>query len=275
MGLFDNLLWQFRQIFDTVDIVCAAALVYLLVRGRKHMKGNRFAVLSLSIPVLFYCLLFTIMFSTALAGAKVAERYYRPVFPFIAVLSSLGLYCLSRDIKNRNLVFCIFGLIFVGFMVDMLREPIRAHRRPQTEAGLWLREYDPHYGGFVISDYSQPVYYAGMKFFPARRQDLVMELVERGGNFKYMILDGDAEQAYKWAREYVEEHNWQLVYPNEDYPRNERNVRIYENPDYRGQGVRGKGRYQPRLTADYLRISSPGATSWGWKGSDVREGCGL
>jgi len=226
MELLSNLAKQFQQIYDTVDIVCAAGLIYLLVRGRKHLKGVRFGVLALALVPAFYFLLFVVT-----AASEVQERYYQPILPFLIVLSALGLYCLGKDIGSRKVIYCILGVVLVGFLVDTLRTPLRAHRRPQTEAGLWLGSHDPEYKGFVISRYSQPVYYAGMKMFdPRGTEDLFRSLLARGVEFKYFVLDGHSRKDQQWLKKYIDAHNWQLIYRNE-----ERDLRIYQNPDF---GVR-------------------------------------
>lgn len=230
MELFSDLARQFEQIYDTVDIVCAAALAYLVVRGWKRLKGGRFGVVAALIMVLSYLLLFTFT-----AGHWVQERYYRPVLPFFVLLSALGLHCLSEDIRSKKVVYCILGLIFIGFMVDAVREPVRAHRRPQTQAGLWLRDRDPEYKGFVLSNYPQPVFYAGMKHFDTcKSEDLFLKLRERGEQFRYVILDGGLDERERWAAEYVAENEWRLI---RHVP--ERDLRIYENPEHeaRSQGA--------------------------------------
>ncbi len=235
MQLLSNLARQFEQIYDTVDVVCVAALVYLVARGWKHLKGHRFGVLALALPVLSYFLLFTFM-----AGSRVQERYYRPVLPFFVALSALGLHCLTEDIKNRKVVYGILGVIFVGLMVAGLREPVRAHRRPQTEAGLWLKNHDPDYKGFVLSNYSQPVFYAGMRHFDTiGTEELFLELLARGEPFKYMILDGEMDGKEAWAGQYVVEHDWPRIYYNQ-----ERDLRIHENPQC-GEQTGRQGRQAP------------------------------
>ncbi len=223
MQLLSNLARQFEQIYDTVDLVCVVGLVYLVVRGWKHLKAHGFEILALALPVLLYFLLFTFM-----AGSRVQERYYRPVLPFFVVLSALGFYCLIEDIKNKKVVHGILGVIFVGLMVAGLWGPIRGHRRPQTVAGLWLKNYDPNYKGFVLSNYSQPAFYAGMRHFDVKStEELFLELVARGEPFRYIILDGELNEKEAWAEEYIVEHNWDRIYRP---PNQERDLRIYESP---------------------------------------------
>jgi hypothetical protein len=92
--------------------------------------------------------------------------------------------------------------------------------------GRWLGRLDPRYDGFVVSRYTQPVYYAGMDYFDTdHTRDLFVDLKKRGTEFKYIILDGD--ETGTWYRQYVTDNNWVCIRSEQ-----ERNIRIFLNPEY-------------------------------------------
>jgi hypothetical protein len=130
-------------------------------------------------------------------------------------------------VRSRKVLYGAAAVVLGLCLWDILREPIRAHRRPQTEAGRWLRAHDPDYGGFVVSEYSQPVHYAGMRFFDggqAATEELFRDLLARGGPLKYVIMEGEPDE--DWPERYVAEHDWPLIYQEP-----ERNLRIYARPE--------------------------------------------
>jgi hypothetical protein len=218
MSALQKVLLHAEQLEDALDPLILVGLAYLLVRGRRHLKGVRFGVLCLLGFVAAYVLVCAVM-----ASHWVQERYYRPIIPFAAVLAAMGYWCLARDVRSRRALYAAGGIVLVLCLFFTLREPIRAHRRPQTQAGRWLRAHDPAYDGFVVSEYSQPVYYAGMKFFDggqAGTEGLFRDLAARGVPFKYVIVEGEPEG--DWPERYVAEHGWRLVYQEP-----ERNLRIY------------------------------------------------
>jgi hypothetical protein len=122
----------------------------------------------------------------------IAERYYRPVLPLLLILSAVGWYQICKDIPRRFIVGVLLLVLVGGNVFYILRGPIREHRAPQTKAGEWLREYDPEYRGYVWSDYSQPVYYAGMEYLPAESINWIRGKMPDGGmGVKYAIIEPD------------------------------------------------------------------------------------
>ena len=221
MSVIDAVLLHLDHIYDTLDVLLIPGIIYLAVRGRKHLKNVRFGVIAVLVIYFAYVALFA-----AAATGWVQERYYRPIIPLGAMLAALGYYCFSRDVRNRRVLFGLAALVATACLVDTLRKPIRAHRRPQVEAGKWLKEYDPQYDGCVVSSYSIPVLYADMHYFdPRNTRDIFQKLAERGQECKYIILDED--QKDEWYGQYALKNNWVLIYREP-----ERNIRIFENPDY-------------------------------------------
>ena len=91
---------------------------------------------------------------------------------------------------------------------------------------------DPEYKGFVVSNWTQPVYYAGMKHFDSKgTRDLFLELRKRGVAFKYFILQGELEGWDAWAQEYVDEHGWPIIHRDAGA-----DIRIYQDPQYGERG---------------------------------------
>ncbi len=229
MGPLTSIARQFEQLYDVVDPVFLLGMIYLLVRGRKRLTGVRFGLTAIAVVLACYFVLLTVT-----AGVHVEERYYRPMLPFFGLLAALGAYCFIEDVRNRKVVYAVLGLIFLGCVVVAVREPVRAHRRPQTEAGLWLRQRDPDYKGLVVSNWTQPVYYAGMKHFDSKGTgDLFLELRKRDVAFKYFILQGELEAWDAWAQEYVDEHGWPIIHRDA-----EADIRIYQDPQYGERGER-------------------------------------
>jgi len=227
MGALNSIVRQFAQMYDVVDPVFLAGMIYLLVRGRKRLTGVRFGLAAIAVVVGCYFVLFTLT-----AGVHIEERYYRPMLPFFGLLAALGAYCFIQDVRNRKVAYAVLGLIFAACIVVAVREPIRAHRRPQTEAGLWLRQHDPDYKGLVVSNWTQPVYYAGMKHFDSKgTEDLFLELYAKGMAFKYFILQGDLHPGDAWAQKYVDEHGWPLIHRD-----GKADIRIYQDPHYGERG---------------------------------------
>lgn len=219
MGFIDCIFQHLSKLYDAFDIILLPGMIYLLARGRQHLKGIRFGII---VALLFM----GIHIGMCGYGATgwIQERYYRPLVPLAAMLAALGYYCLAKDIKKKPVLIILGTLTLAACLVDMLNKPIREHRAPQTQAGHWLRKHDPDYRGFVISNYSQPVLYADMKYFdPRRNEKLFHELSRRGAPLKYVILDGDEEG--KWYTRHVRDNSWELIYKTK-----ERNIRIYENP---------------------------------------------
>jgi hypothetical protein len=213
------MLRHLEQLIDAFDPILIPGLLYLPVRGWKHLRGKRFAI---AVPLVL-CLSYIILFSLA-AGGWVQERYYRPIIPFAAILAAMGYYCMGKDMARKAIIYPLICLVLAACLWDGMEEPIREHRRPQTIAGKWLRQYDPTYDGFVISDNTQPVFYAGMKYFdPACQRSLFLDLQRAGYRFKYIILDGDEED--KWYAQYARHNNWNLIYAEQ-----ERDIRIYQSP---------------------------------------------
>ncbi len=221
MSVIDAILLHLDHIYDTLDPILIPGLLYLPVRGWKHLKKVRFGVVAILIIYLAYVALFG-----AAATGWVQERYYRPIIPFGAMLAALGYYCFAQDVKNRKVLYGLAALVALACMVDMLRKPLREHRRPQVEAGKWLKQYDPKYDGCVVSNYSIPVLYADMRYFdPKRTEDLFLDLVDQGRECKYIILDEDEKDT--WYGQYALKNNWVLIYREP-----ERDIRIFKNPDY-------------------------------------------
>jgi len=221
MGLLDKVVLQLQQLYDALDVLIIVGLIYFAVRGRRHLRGVRFGVITL----LIMCLAYIVLFAGAASG-WVQERYFRPIIPFAAILAAAGYYCLAKDVRKKRVLHIVAAVVLLACLWAMLAHPIRAHRRPQTEAGLWLKRHDPQYKGFVVSSYSQPVFYADMEFFEADgTEDIFLGMVARGQRFKYIILDGD--EGRKWYGRYAVENGWQLIYEED-----ERRIRIYENPGF-------------------------------------------
>lgn len=221
MGPLDKALLHLDKLHDALDLLLIPGLIYLVVRGWKHLKGVRFGVLSAGLV----CAAYVGLFSVAATG-WVQQRYYRPIIPFAAMLAALGYYCFALDVRNRRVLYGLTAVVLVVCCVDVLHKPIRAHRYPQIEAGRWLKRHDPGYDGLVVSDYTIPVLYADMKYFdPKNTEQLFRDMVARGYEFRYIILDGDEGGA--WYREYALENGWILIYRG-----SERNIRIFKSPRY-------------------------------------------
>lgn len=228
MSLVDKLLLQLEQLYDALDPILLPGLAYLAVRGYKHLRKVRFAL----IVLLLVCGGYVALFGLA-ATNWVQERYYRPIIPFAAVLAAMGYYCLARDVRKKAVLYTLMALVAAACLWDALQQPIRAHRKPQTEAGRWLRRQDPEYDGFVISRYSQPVYCARMKLFdPAGTESLFHDMRRRGHRFRYIILDGD--ERGNWPRAVALQKDWVLVYRDL-----ERDLRIYASSGFEGRAAEG------------------------------------
>ncbi len=225
MSVLEKVLLHAEQLDDALDPLILFGLAYLAVRGWRRVKGltgARFGVLCLVGFMAAY-----ILTCATVTPHWVQERYYRPIIPFGAILAGIGYWCLIQDVRNRKVLYVAAAIVLGLCLWDILRRPIRAHRAPQSEAGRWLRAHDPDYDGFVVSEYSQPVYYADMKFFNGRRadtEDLFHELLARGVPLKYVILEGEPDE--DWPERYVAEHQWPLIYQEP-----ERNLRIYARPE--------------------------------------------
>ncbi len=159
-----------------------------------------------------------------------AERYYRPLLPLLFVLAGGGYYCCLRELADRRLLQWAAAMMLVGVcVVYTLKEPIRAHREPQTRAGLWLAGYDPDYKGFALSSYSQPVYYAGMRFLDSGKpysQEAYGQLVDAGLEPKYLILDSSDAVDYPWLGSLIASAGW-----NQIYSESTRSIRIYRRAE--------------------------------------------
>ena len=229
MGLIDKLLLQAEQLYDALDPILIPGLLYLPVRGWKRLRdveGVRFAV----VTMVLLCAGYVLLFGTA-APEWIQERYYRPIIPFAAVLAAMGYFCFGRDVPKKSVLYTLMVLVLAACLYDALEEPIRAHRRSQVEAGRWLSRYDPDYRGFIVSDYTVPVLYARAKYFdPFKTEDLFREMLSRGEQIDYIILDGEEEGT--WYARYAREHGWRLVHRRE-----ERNIRIYRRPDADAAGM--------------------------------------
>ena len=219
--MFDSFLLQLEQLYDALDPILIPGLLYLLVRGRRHLRGERFAV---GVPFIL-SLSYIALFSLAASG-WIQERYYRPIIPFAAILAAMGYYCLGKDFPKKKILYPIIFLALAACLWDGMDKPLRYHRRPQTLAGLWLARHDPDYTGFVVSNYTQPVYFAGMRYFdPECTKSLFMDLQKADYSFKYIIVDGDEGET--WYARYAREKDWKRIYTE-----TERNIRIYQKPDY-------------------------------------------
>lgn len=217
--MLDKLLLQLQQLYDALDPILIPGLLYLAVRGRKHLKGKRFAV---GVPLVL-CLSYIVLFSLAASG-WIQERYYRPIIPFAAILAAMGYYCLGKDLPKKKILYPIIILTLAACLWDGMGSPLREHRRPQTLAGVWLGRHDPAYDGFAISRYTMPVYYAGMKYFSPECPEQLFDGVRRAGyEFKYIIVDGSRE--HMWHARHARENDWKLIYTED-----ERNIRIYQKP---------------------------------------------
>ncbi|MFO8006954.1 MAG: hypothetical protein R6V05_04375 [Candidatus Brocadiia bacterium] len=215
------LLRQFGQVLDTLGIAGIFGLVYLAARGRRHVRVSRGLLLSVGLLLVAYAGVFTFF-------GRAEERYYRPVAPLLFIAAGGGFYALWRDLAGRRVLqgFMLSSLV-LGCLLFGLHSPLRTHRRPQTEAGRWLRRYDPQYDGLVVSADSQPVYYAGRKLLPADqpRADMLRCLrTLRPTPYapRYVILDGDDAEKYPWLARMVDGRRWKLIYWEP-----ERGIRIY------------------------------------------------
>ena len=229
--MFDDFISQFRLINAALNSVGSLGIGYLILRGYKHWKGYGRAALMFVIIVAVYFLSFALT-----RGDEVAYRYYHPIVPFLLMLSAMGFYCLGRDIGKMRAFYIGFGVLIALFITYSSFGALRESRRPQTEAGKWLAQYDPDYRGPVASDYSQPVAFTKMGYFPTERNERLFRQLAHGEDaplpFKYIIVEDTDDPDYVWAQEYVKEHEWRLIYPNEEHPWNERGLQIYENPNY-------------------------------------------
>jgi hypothetical protein len=214
----DSITLQLEQLYDALDPILIPGLLYLAVRGWKHLKGRGFA----AVVPLVLCLSYVVLFSLAASG-WVQERYYRPIIPFAAILGAMGYWCLGKDFPRKKILYPLMVLVLAACLWDGMRDSLRGHRRAQTLAGVWLRRHDPDYDGLVISNYSQPVYYAGMRYFDPMCEGLFDELRKEGYRFKYIIVDGD--ETDRWYARHARQNGWQLIYTE-----NERNIHIYQNP---------------------------------------------
>jgi len=221
--MLDKILIHGREVFGALDVLLIPGLFYAAVRGRKHLKGVRYGVLVAS----FVCVAYVVLFAITATGWT-QERYYRPIIPFATLVAALGYYCFALDVRRKDILYPLLGVVALACAVDVLHKPLRAHRQPQVEAGLWLKRHDPDYEGFVVSEYTIPVLYAEMKYFdPHGARKLFKDLKSHGYLFKYIILDGDAKG--QWYRKYALKHDWSCIYREP-----ERNIRIYKNPELQG-----------------------------------------
>lgn len=190
MSPLRNLLHHGTQILDILDVTGLVGILYLVVRWRRCPQGmGRGVALALALPAAYFLM---ITAASMMARTPVSERYYRPVLPLLLVVAAAGFHCLLKAVPKRVLATGIVFVLVAGNLVDMLDEPIRAHRAPQKHAGQWLRRHDPGYNGYVFSDYSQPVYHAGMSYLPAEGALWIMRRLSEGAReVKYAILEKD------------------------------------------------------------------------------------
>jgi len=211
---------QFLQIADVLGYLGGVGLVYYVVRGRHHLKTPRTYLISVAAVIGALILTFSYF-------GRAAERYYRPLGPALFVLAGGGFYSLYEDLKHRKLICGVLAALIVCACLGIsLREPLRAHRAPQTRAGRWLRQYDPAYSGFVLSSYHQPVFYAGMRYLPTDEpysEKAYRQLVEAGYAPKYLIVDGSDLSDLPWMQRLLDSGDWQEIHSE-----SERNIRIYE-----------------------------------------------
>ena len=189
MNLLQILVEQLSHIKAAVNVTGALGCIYGLVRFRRCWQGKwRVLGLLLTLPG-GYWLATTL--AAIFGGFAVAGRYHQPVLPFLLIFSANGLYCLLQDVQIK-VAGAILLIVVGGSLADMLGEPVRSHRAAQEKAGRWLKKHDPDYDGFVFSDYSQPVYYAGMEYLPAEAGLwLVPRLSEKAAEVKYAVLEHD------------------------------------------------------------------------------------
>lgn len=212
---------QLGQLLDSLGVVGAFGVAYFAVRGRCHLRVPRGLLSAVGLLLVAYAFVFTLW-------GRAEERYYRPLVPLLSILAGGGFYALWRDLTGRRLLRALLlGALVLGCLAFGLHRPLRAHRRPQTEAGRWLRRQDPDYDGFVVSAYPQPVFYAGMNLLPADQPRSVMlrclrTLRPTPYAPRYVILDGDDAEKYPWLAHMVESRRWRLIYREP-----ERNIRIY------------------------------------------------
>lgn len=229
--MLDDFISQFRLINAALNSVGSLGIGYLIFRGYKHWKGYGRETLMLVIMVAVYFLSFSLT-----RGDGVPYRYYHPVVPFLLILSAMGFYCMGRDTGRMRAFYIGFGVLLALFITYSSSSGLRESRRPQTMAGLWLAQYDPSYRGPVASDYSQPIAFTKMSYFPTFKNERLFRQLSHGENaplpFKYIIVEETDGPGYDWARDYVKEYGWRLIYPNEEHPENERDLRIYQNPRY-------------------------------------------
>ncbi len=165
MSLADNLLHQFAQIADNLDVTGLLGWAYCCVRPVSCFKDRRRSLLIvLALPVAY---MFAVTVPSMMGETSIAERYYRPVLPLLLMVGAVGWYKLLSDIGDKKWIMVMLAVLIGGNLVDMLDDPVRAHRAPQTQAGKWLQKQDPEYDGYVWSDYSQAAYFTGMEYLPA------------------------------------------------------------------------------------------------------------
>jgi len=215
-------------VIENLDRLCDAlgwlgfsGLVYWLVRGRRRLDAPTGPLAAMAITLALY-------FLALLLFGRTSERYYRVLAPLAFVLAGGGLWALWRDLERRRVLRgVLFGFVVVLCLGAAVYKPIRAHRRPQTQAGRWLRDYDPEYDGFVLSSCPQPVYYAGMHYLPSDKygsRRTFRQLARAGYWPRYVILDGDDSEEIPWLGKLVQRPAWQLIHTE---PR--RNIRIFEH----------------------------------------------
>lgn len=216
----DNIITQFSQICDTIDLLGVILVVYFFLRLSKYERSTwRELAFTVAFPVAYFAV---ILFMSLNDKVAIAERYYRPVLPFLVILMARGLWSFRRDVKRKWIfggVLCVF--LLGSFYGIFSQAPIRAHRLPQMKAGRWLKEYDPDYAGFVMSDYTQPVYAADMVWLPADKQ-LCEGFLNAGYKVRYCILEDDAQRKYPEVHKWMESDEWRKIYTNE-----EREIKIF------------------------------------------------
>ena len=223
----EALITSLDPLYAAFDLLLLVGLCYLLARGWRTLRSRwRECAQLATIPALF----FASLWAWQMFGTGFHERYLRPVLPLAAIFAGIGYHRLARDIGRRWAVYPLFGIIFLAAIVFALQEPLRAHRHPQTEAGRWLRRADPVYHGLVISDYSQPAYYAETDYVPpdAMWQGWYERHLGKTGAVKYFILERPSPEERTWAHDYVKKHDWPVIFYDAA-----RKLRIYRNPGYR------------------------------------------